>query len=247
MDFSKVTGKKATKDNQTKGYLDAVRHHKHVQIQVADSLDLKKAQQDLAWAEDELKKMKVVSDALVVKDEASLELAVSLAGQAKLLFKKIEGERKVIIEKPYKFFKAINSLCKKWTPKLTDIENSLKRKIGTYKYQQDLDRNKKEKAQADAREELQKTIDKQAEDAGVDAPQIPAMAPIPKVDTVARSDDGSSAFIKQPWVYEITDEEAIPREYCVPNPTKIKEAIKAGIREIPGVKIFQDVQTTIRT
>ena len=238
MDFSKVTPKKK---------LAKVTHLKEAQVQVKDPLDLKKAQRDLAWAEDELKKMKVVSDSLVLKDETTLELAVSLTGQANRLFKKIEDARKAIVKDPNKFVKAVNNLCKKWTPKLKDIENSLKRKIGNYKYQQDLDRNKKIKEQNEAREDLQEAINKQAEEAGVDAPQIPAMAPVKKVDTIARSDDGTSASITRPWVYEVTDEEAIPRKYCVPNPKKIKDAIKAGIREIPGVRIFQDTKTTIRT
>ena len=242
MDFSKV---KPSKKKATKA--PTVIHNQEANIQVSGPLDLVKAQQDLAWAETELAKMKVVSDALVVKDDTSLNLAVSTAGKAKRLFKKIEDERKRIVAEPNKFVKAVNNLCKKWTPKLEDIETSLKRKIGAYKYQQELDRNKKQKEQEDALQELQQTINKQAEAAGVDAPQIPKMAPQPRVDTIARTDDGSSAFIKQPWVHEITNEADVPREYCSADPKKIKEAVKAGIRKIPGVRIYQDIQTTIRT
>lgn len=42
------------------------------------------------------------------------------------------------------------------------------------------------------------------------------------------------------WKYEITDENAIPREYCIPSPGKLTDAVRDGIREIPGVRIYQE-------
>ena len=44
------------------------------------------------------------------------------------------------------------------------------------------------------------------------------------------------------WKYEITDENAIPREYCVPSPGKLTDAVRDGIREIPGVRIYQEAK-----
>lgn len=48
------------------------------------------------------------------------------------------------------------------------------------------------------------------------------------------------------WTFEITSEKDIPREYLQVNETAIREAIKAGVREIPGVRIFQSQSLTIR-
>lgn len=42
------------------------------------------------------------------------------------------------------------------------------------------------------------------------------------------------------WKYEITDENAIPRQYCIPSPGKLTDAVRDGIREIPGVRIYQE-------
>ena len=39
---------------------------------------------------------------------------------------------------------------------------------------------------------------------------------------------------------------AIPREYLVLDPVKIRQAIKEGIREIKGVKIFQKETLAIK-
>lgn len=41
------------------------------------------------------------------------------------------------------------------------------------------------------------------------------------------------------WDFEITDPHAVPIEYLSPDPDKIKQAIKDGVREIPGIKIFE--------
>ena len=42
------------------------------------------------------------------------------------------------------------------------------------------------------------------------------------------------------WKYEIVDENAIPREYCIPSPGKLTDAVRLGVREIPGVRIYQE-------
>lgn len=44
------------------------------------------------------------------------------------------------------------------------------------------------------------------------------------------------------WKYEITDPDAIPRTYLAPDLAKINAAVKGGLREIPGVRIFSEQQ-----
>lgn len=43
------------------------------------------------------------------------------------------------------------------------------------------------------------------------------------------------------WSWEIVDEEKVPRAFCSSNNVKINQAIKSGIREIYGIRIFQAV------
>lgn len=45
--------------------------------------------------------------------------------------------------------------------------------------------------------------------------------------------------VRSRMTYEIIDEEKIPRQYCSSDSKKINEAIKKGIREIEGLKIFE--------
>lgn len=42
------------------------------------------------------------------------------------------------------------------------------------------------------------------------------------------------------WKYEIIDPSKVPVQYCSPDTTKIQTAVRSGVREIPGVKIFKD-------
>lgn len=48
------------------------------------------------------------------------------------------------------------------------------------------------------------------------------------------------------WVFEVTDEQQVPRAYLQVNEKKIKEEIAAGARNIPGVRIYQDESISLR-
>lgn len=48
------------------------------------------------------------------------------------------------------------------------------------------------------------------------------------------------------WVFEIKDDKQIPREYMQVNETLIRGAINQGVREIPGVRIYQEESISLR-
>ncbi len=60
-----------------------------------------------------------------------------------------------------------------------------------------------------------------------------------------RVEDGKLTKVKK-WVWELEDENAVPREYLSLNEKKIDEAIKQGIRNIPGIKVFEKEEITMR-
>ncbi len=76
------------------------------------------------------------------------------------------------------------------------------------------------------------------------APYVP---PTPVKD-VARvvSSSGNKASAALKWIHELTNRDEIPREYLMVDEEKIKLAIKRGVREIPGVRIFEAAKTSIR-
>lgn len=75
----------------------------------------------------------------------------------------------------------------------------------------------------------------------------PVVAPV-VVKEAARvtSFTGAMATASRKWKGEVTDPNAVPRQYLMVNQSAIDAAIKGGMREIPGVRIFEDVRTAIR-
>lgn len=48
------------------------------------------------------------------------------------------------------------------------------------------------------------------------------------------------------WRHEVVDLAAVPREYLCLNEAKVKAAIAGGAREIPGLRIVEDIRTSVR-
>ena len=48
------------------------------------------------------------------------------------------------------------------------------------------------------------------------------------------------------WKYEVTHPNAIPRQYLMVNDAAIKAAIAGGVREIPGVRVYEELRTVVR-
>jgi len=103
--------------------------------------------------------------AVKVDSDATLQDAVSIGGKSKKALKDIELQRKQIISEPKGFVDSVNGYCKMITGKLAEAEETLKQKINTYKYQQELERRKAEEAARKAAQELQARLDREAAEA----------------------------------------------------------------------------------
>jgi len=68
---------------------------------------------------------------------------------------------------------------------------------------------------------------------------------VPKQQTMVRTEAGS-ATQRKVWKHEITDEAQVPREYLMIDEAKVRQAVKQGIREIPGVRIFEHTEIAFR-
>ena len=173
--------------------------------------------------------------AIIINDDKSQVAANALAGSAKRLHKDVEARRKELIKEPQGIVKKINSFVKLFTVKLETVWKEIDRKDYTYHSNKELERRKQEELIRKANEKLQKDLDKEAKKSGVAAPTVLAK-PLPKVSSTVRTEEGSS-YWRDNWVGEITAPSIVPSEYCSPDQTKINNAIKQGVREIPGVLI----------
>ena len=62
-----------------------------------------------------------------------------------------------------------------------------------------------------------------------------------------QGDYGATAYVTHAWSFEVIDSEAVPRHYLSLNSEMVRTAItKDGIRDIPGLKIFQSENLRVR-
>lgn len=101
--------------------------------------------------------------------------------------------------------------------------------------------------------EEQRRIQREAEERArkeaeaFDEPPPPVAAPVVAKEAarvVGFSGTKAAASVK--WIHEITDAAQVPREFLMVNEAAIKAAIAGGRRDIPGVRIFEQVRTAIR-
>lgn len=191
-------------------------------------------------------KMVIDAKKIDVKDDESLNIAVMMGGNAKKITKSIEAKKKEVTAEASDFVKSVNGFCKIFTDKLSDIEMTLKKKISAYQAKIELERRKQEDLAKKAAEDLQKKINAEAEKAGVEAPTVPAPV-IPKQETVVRTETGTSSYQVKSWKCRIVDASIVPRQYCEPSTKLLNDAIKLGVREIPGCVIEEISDTRFRT
>ena len=213
-------------------------------VAVGNPYDLTPVRAKLAPYDAEIDKMVALAEALSVTDDATNTTAVEMANQAKKIDAAIERVRKDLVLDPNEYVKAVNGLAKGFQGRLSNIVASLRGKIGAYAQRIEMERRKAEEAARKAQEELQAKINAEAKAANVEPVQIAAPV-VPKQQTMVRTEAGS-ATQRKVWKHEITDEAAVPREYLMIDESKIRQAVKQGVREIPGVRIFEHTEIAFR-
>ena len=194
----------------------------------------------------QINEMIAQAQAHMIIDAETNKQAVAMAGEAKRLAKKIDAQGSQIIEEPNQFVKSVRSFCKDFVGPLGEIEAELKRKIGAWQYSVELNRREQETRAQEAARELQKQLDAEAKEKGVES--VTVITPvIAKQESVVRSETGTSSHIRKAWKAEVIDESQVPRKYCSSDMKLINQAIKMGVREIPGVRIFEEISTVLRT
>jgi hypothetical protein len=102
-------------------------------------------------------------------------------------------------------------------------------------------REAQERAEAEAR---QKAIEQAvAEQRPVAMPE--PLPPVQEAPRGVRTDYGT-ASVRKTWEFEIVDASKLPPAFLMPNEQAIRAAVRAGSREIPGVRIFQSDGLAVR-
>lgn len=171
-----------------------------------------------------------------LQDDSDLALAADMVKEVKKLHKDINAEREVFAKPLHAMQVWVNGLYQPLLSNLVGKEARLKVMIGEYtRAQQEAQRLLL--AQAAQKASNTKTI-QQAQVIMDQALQVAQAAPAAKVQGVS---------VTETWDFQIEDDSAVPREYLCVDVISVKAAIKAGVREIPGIKIFSKAAVRVTT
>jgi hypothetical protein len=90
-------------------------------------------------------------------------------------------------------------------------------------------------------ERLRIQADMEAEGVEVEEEDLP---PVLEAVIVPEAPIASATSVRKTWSYTIQDGGKIPRVYLEPSHKLIMQSIHDGVREIPGVEIFQEISHT---
>lgn len=207
-------------------------------------LNLDGAKRAIKLFDDQVAEMERQAESLEVKSGEAAHNATEMTGQVKRLLKSVDERRKEIIAEPDSFVRKVNGFCKPLSDRLKSLESLLKRKLSDFAYQVEMQRREIEKAQREAAERLQAEINKSAEAKGIEPVQVAPVA-MPTKQGPTRSDTAVASTVMV-WKHEVTDPAAVPRQYLMVDERAIRAAVDAGIRDIPGVRIFEEAEIRVR-
>lgn len=198
---------------------------------VASSEEVKELETDLA-------NIKGRAQTLVVKDDESYAFGSETLTWIQSGLKKCEERRKFFVKPLQDHVSQINLFFKNFTEPLEGFKESISAKMIEYRREQENARRIEEERIRKEQEKLQKKAEKTAEKRGeVAPPPLPVVA-IPIAPKTTFSDLGA-VTAKKAWAWEIVNANAVPREYLCIDEKKINAVIRAGVRDIRGIKIFQ--------
>jgi chromosome segregation ATPase len=189
---------------------------------------------------------------LKVTDASSASDAVETGKKVKDYQKQIEALRKELVGPLNDRVKAINEYAKGLAAPLNEVETHLKREIARFEDEQERIRQAELRKLEELRE--QERLRLEAEAAAHKQESLPESArgidvvknlELQAVDREIRREEkkveaSAISNVRRPWKGEVVNESVIPREYLTVDMTKINAAIRAGVREIVGVRIFQE-------
>jgi hypothetical protein len=199
--------------------------------EVVSSSEVKELETDLANIQGR-------AQSLVVKDEESYQFGAETLTWIQSGLKKCEDRRKFFVKPLQDHVSRINLFFKNFTEPLDGFKNDISRKLLTYRSEQEQKRREEEDLFRKEQEKLQKKAEKTAVRNGT---PIPAPLPIVAIPVAAKTtfNDLGAVTAKKTWQWDVVNLAVIPREYLCVDEKKINALVRAGVREIKGIKIYQ--------
>ena len=79
----------------------------------------------------------------------------------------------------------------------------------------------------------------------IEAPSVPDPV-VPQASGPVRAENGGTAYGATSWVCVVVDPALVPREFCAPVQKLLNDAVKQGVRTIPGCEIKEETSVRFR-
>jgi len=211
-------------------------------------LDLDAAKKALTEAfSKQIETLCTIAQCFTVSSDEDLDKGIDLASDLSKLVKAIEAEKKKLTQKAREYTTGVNGIANYFTERIDPAVRTIKQTLENY-------RRKKAIAQAEAyrkaREEQERVRKELAEEAKAKNITIDLPPPLPvpdvaKTATVTRTSSGASLGTRKDWKCTgVSDITKVPAEYLQVDMVKVNAAIKAGVKEIPGL-VIEEVETSV--
>jgi len=175
---------------------------------------------------------------LKITDDESDIIGSDIVIRAKVLRKDFDKERTVATTPFEKTKKAIIAWFQAHDAPLEKVEREIgQQHLAFVRAKQEAARKEQERLEKQAARRnaaaAEKAIAKGVEPPAPIIPMPTVQAPPKTVQTAA-----GKLTTTVTWKYEVVDLAALPDEYKVPDTVKLGKVVRAGVREIPGVRIF---------
>lgn len=190
------------------------------------------------------------ANAMTVESAEAETVAYEAVGVAKKMLREAEVRRKAITQPLDNAKKETMRLFKDLTAPLEEAVGVMTGKITAYRDEQeriaaeaerkrlaDLAELEAKRIEAEEKAESRKTAKGQANALAIADAIDDQMTELEQVEYVP---DVGSATVASVWTYQIVDDEAVPREFCSPDRGKLRQAVRDGIRQIAGVRVYQE-------
>jgi len=190
-------------------------------------------------------------EGLQINSHDDYESAVTFLAAIKQRLKRLEDRRKELLQPFNSAVKDANNKFKVLSEPYSKLEVSLRMVLNDYirreekkaQIKADEERRRREeeearKAKASAESAKNKEVVEQPEEA---LPPVKVEQPDLSVRTGA-----GYGHTKKRWQFEVVDIEKVPKQFLDVNSPAVNAEIRGGIREIPGLRIYQSSEIAIR-
>jgi hypothetical protein len=191
----------------------------------------------------EIAKLKSWANSLVIVDETSLMSATEDIASVRKLAKSIEEKRREFTDPLNAHLKDINAYFKLVTIPLAETDQVISRKILSYRAE--LDRQRKEAEEINRLREEAAKKEAALNDGCITESVAPVPVP-PQLAKTVKTEVGNSAT-RDNWKVEVIDFTSLPNEYKMPDMVKLGKVVRAGLRNIPGCRIWNEPSLTVTT